>query len=187
VLGWSYTVVTRDGRVALEGAGVLLGLALVATLLGTLLLVAGRLSGEAKTSIGGPVRGALWLGTALAVAGAALAVLRVAALQVSPPSGIVALGGAAGVLALAMLATGASPGRFARALSLLWPSAAVATLAFATLAGVLGLEREGTYATAAARAAASAALVGLAALEPTPFAGPLRFAFLLALLALALA
>ena len=71
-------------------------------------------------------------------------------------------------------------------LARLWPAAVAAAFALALTAAFVGLEREGTYATAAASAAASAALLGLAALEPTPLAGVLRVAFLLALVALPL-
>jgi hypothetical protein len=50
---------------------------------------------------------------------------------------------------------------------------------------VAGVLRDGTYATSTAAAAASAALLGLAAIEPTRAPGLRRFAFLLAFLALA--
>ena len=71
-------------------------------------------------------------------------------------------------------------------LALVWPTMVALALALALAAAVLGLVRDGTYATAGASAAASSALLGLAALERTPLAGVLRVAFLLALLALPL-
>jgi hypothetical protein len=188
VLGWGFGVSTPDGRVALPGVGILLGLALVATLLGTLLLAARRLSGEsAPVAVAGPARAALWLGITLAAAGVALAAVRVARLPHASPLAVVALGVMAGLLALALLSTGRSSGWGARALALLWPAAVVGALASAFVAGVAGLQREGTYATTHASAAASAALVGLAAVEPNRLSGVLRFAFVLALLCLALA
>jgi hypothetical protein len=186
VLGWGFGVPTPDGRVALPGVGILLGLALVATLLGTLLLGAWRLSGE-SAPVARPARAALWLGVALAAAGVALAAVRVARLPHASPLALVALGVVAGLLALALLSTGRPPGWGARALALLWPAAVVGALASAFVAGVAGLQREGTYATTTASAAASAALVGLAAVEPTRLSGALRFGFLLALLSLAVA
>jgi hypothetical protein len=52
-------------------------------------------------------------------------------------------------------------------------------------ASVSGVLRDGTYATSSAAASASAALLGLAALEPTRAAGVRRLALLVSLLALA--
>jgi hypothetical protein len=56
-------------------------------------------------------------------------------------------------------------------------------LAIAIVACVSGVVRDGTYATSSAAASASAALLGLAALEPTLAPGLRRFAFVLSLLA----
>jgi hypothetical protein len=188
VLSWRFGVPTPDGRVPLAGVGILLGLALVATLLGTLLLAAWRLAGEsAPVAVAGPARAALWLGITLAAAGVALAAVRVARLPHASPLALLALGVVASLLALALLSTGRPSAWGARALALLWPAVVVGALASTFVAGVTGLQREGTYATTHASAAASAALVGLAAVEPTRLSGALRFAFVLALLSLALA
>jgi hypothetical protein len=185
VLGWSYGVATPDGRVPLPGVGVLLGLALVAGLLGTLLFAAWRLSGEA-VPVTGPARVGLWLGVALASAGLALAIARVAlAARPGLSIGPAALAAATGFLAVTLVSTRRTSVSGPRLLAILWPAAVVVALALALAAALFGLEREGTYATPATSAAASAALVGLAALEPTRLEGALRFAFLLALVALA--
>ena len=61
----------------------------------------------------------------------------------------------------------------------------MAAVALAIGLAVSGVLVEGTYATPAAAAAAATALVGLSALETTGAPGLRRFAFLLALLALA--
>jgi hypothetical protein len=185
VLGWSYGVATPDGRLPLPGVGVLLGLALVAGLLGTLLFAAWRLSGEA-VPVTGPARVGLWLGVALASAGLALAIARVAlAARPGLSIGPAALAAATGFLAVTLVSTRRTSVSGPRLLAILWPAAVVVALALALAAALFGLEREGTYATPATSAAASAALVGLAALEPTRLEGALRFAFLLALVALA--
>ena len=61
-----------------------------------------------------------------------------------------------------------------------WPSPS--SLATALLAAALSLAAEGTYATPFSVAAASAALLGLAALEATGLVAVRRLAFLVALL-----
>ena len=186
VLGWSYGVATPLGRVALPGVGVLFGLALVAGLLGTLLFAAGRSAPEAAW-VPVPARLALWLGVALAAAGLALAVARLAlAGHPGLVPGLAAPPAATGLLAVALLSTRRASVAGPRVLARLWPAAVAAAFALALTAAFVGLAREGTYATAAASTASSAALVGLAALEPTPLAGVLRVAFLLALVALPL-
>jgi hypothetical protein len=58
----------------------------------------------------------------------------------------------------------------------------LAALALAIAVAAAGVLRDGTYATP--HAAAAAALLGLAALEPTRAPGLRRFAFLLVFLAL---
>jgi hypothetical protein len=181
VLSWSYGVASPAGRISLPGVGVLLGLALVAGLFGTLLLAAWRLSGAAA-SVTGTARVALWLGVALASAGLALALTRLAA---RPGLGPAALLAATLLLAAALASTRRTSASEPRPLAFFWPMAVVTAFGLAFAAALFGLEREGTYATPFASAAASAALVGLAALEPTRLAGTLRFGFSLALLALA--
>jgi len=134
VLGWSYGVATPDGRVPLPGVGVLLGLALVAGLLGTLLFAAGRLSGEA-VSVTGPARVGLWLGAALASAGLALAIARLAlAARPGLSLGPAALAAATGFLALTLLATRRTSVSGPRLLALVWPTALVVAFVFVLLA-----------------------------------------------------
>ena len=186
VLGWSYGVATRLGRVALPGVGVLLGLALLAGLLGTSLLAAWRSSNGAAWAPR-PARLALWLAVALAVAGLGLAVARLALVaRVGLPAGPASLAAATAFLAVTLAATRTTSPSGARVLALAWPAAGAATFALALAAALVGLARDGTYATPAAAAASSAALLGLAALEPTALAPALRIAFLLALAALPL-
>jgi hypothetical protein len=66
------------------------------------------------------------------------------------------------------------------------PTAVLAAVAITVGAAVSGVLRDGTYATSSSAACASAALLGLAALEPTRAAGLRRLAFVLFLLAPAL-
>ncbi len=80
-----------------------------------------------------------------------------------------------------------TPPLFSLVAPLALPVAVMAALALAIGAAVSGVLRDGTYATPSSAACASAALLGLAALEPTSAPGLRRFAFLLAVLALALA
>lgn len=187
VLGWGYAVATPLGRVALPGVGVALGVALLAGLLGTLLLAAGR-SSPAAAWAARPARLALWLGVALASVGLAgvLARLALASGALGLPLGPLALVAAAGFLAATLAATGAHARLVPRALPFLWPAAVAAAFVLALVASLAGLVRDGTYATPVASAAASAALVGVAALERTPLAGALRAAFVLALVTLPL-
>jgi hypothetical protein len=70
--------------------------------------------------------------------------------------------------------------RFAR---FVLPLAVLAAVAIAIAVAVSGVLREGTYATSSSAASAAAALLGLAALEPTGAPGLRRFAFALFLLA----
>jgi hypothetical protein len=185
VLGWSYGVTTPDGRLPLPGVGILLSLALVAGLFGTLLLAAWRLSGDA-VPVTGPARVGLWLGVVLASTGLVLAIARLAlAARHGLFVGLAAPAAATLFLAAALVSTRRTSVSDPRLLPFFWPTAVVAAFGLAFAAALFGLEREGTYATPFASAAASAALIGLAALEPTRLAGALRFGFVLALLALA--
>lgn len=185
VLAWGFAVAAPGGRVPLAGVGVLLGAALVAALGGSLLLGAGRIAGDAGSRRA--ARAALWLAAGLAAAGSGLAAVRVASLPVAAsPIPVAGIALAALSLAASLLATRAAPPALvARAAPLALPVAVLAALALAIGLAVAGVLREGTYATPAAAAASSAALLGLAALEPTRLPGPRGFAFLLALLALA--
>jgi hypothetical protein len=87
-------------------------------------------------------------------------------------------------LIVSLLAEKPSPAALlARLLPFVLPLAALAALAIAIVAALSGVLRDGTYTTARSAAYASAALLGLAALEPTRAAGLRRFAFVLFLLA----
>jgi hypothetical protein len=185
VLAWSFVVPGEAGPVSLPGVGVLFGVSLLAALAGTLLLVAGRLSGDvaAVRSVG---RGALWIAVGAAVGALVLAVVRVAGL---PEVGAAALplGGLAVALALVVVSLLAPKPGVAELLAwvspLALPLAVLAAVANTIVAAVSGVLRDGTYATSSSAAYASAALLGLAALEPTRAAGLRRLAFVLFLLA----
>jgi hypothetical protein len=186
LLAWSFAVPTADGRVALPGVGVLLGAALVAALGGSLLLAAGRLAGEAA-GVGPVARAALWLAVGLGAVGLLLAAVRVFLLPDEaarlPLAGLAA---AVAVLAASLLATRpGTPLLLSLVAPLALPLAVLVALVLAIGAAVSGVLRDGTYATPSAAASAAAALLGLAALEPTGAPGLRRFAFLLAVLALA--
>jgi hypothetical protein len=188
VLAWCFAVPAAAGRVPLPGVGVLLGAGLIVALGGSLLLVAGRLAGGGA-DVGPVARVALWLAVGLGAGGLLLAALRVSLL----PEGaarlpLAGLAAAVAVLAASLLATRAStPPLLALVAPLALPLAVMAALALAIGAGVSGVLRDGTYATPSSAASAAAALLGPAALEPTRAPGLRRFAFLLAVLALALA
>jgi hypothetical protein len=189
VLAWGFGVPGADGRVPLPGVGSLLGAALVAGLGGSLLLAAGRLGGGAA-GVRPIARKALGLAAGLAAAGLGLAVVRTADLPVAGAAltSLAGLAIALASLAVSLLVTSpAAPGLVSRVAPLALPLAVPATLALAIAAGIVGMLRDGTYATPTAAASASAALLGLAALEPTGVPGLRRFAFVLTLLALAAA
>jgi len=97
------------------------------------------------------------------------------------------LAGAVVVLAGSLFATRPGAAPIASRLAVLaLPAAALVAVALAIAVAVSGVLRDGTYATPAAAAAAATALLGLSALEATGAPGPRRFAFLLALAALAI-
>jgi hypothetical protein len=185
VLAWTFAVPTEGGPVPLPGVGVVLGATLVAALAGTLLLLAGRLSGvTARVRPAG--QGALWLAAGTAVVALVLAIVRASDLP-DPGTAVVPLGALAVALVwliVSLLAEKPSPAALlARLLPFVLPLAALAALAIAIVAALSGVLRDGTYTTARSAAYASAALLGLAALEPTRAAGLRRFAFVLFLLA----
>jgi hypothetical protein len=188
VLAWGFDVPGAPGPLPLPGAGVLLGAALIVALGGSLLLASGRLAGGGA-GVGPVARGALWLAVGLGAAGLLLAAVRLSLLpEEAARLPLVGLAAAVGVLAASLLATRPDPPPLlSLAAPLALPLATVAALALAIGAAFSGFLRDGTYATLSATACASAALLGLAALEPTSAPGLRRFAFLLALLALALA
>ena len=185
VLAWSFGLAGGAGRVPLAGVGVLLGAALLLALGGVLLYGAARLAADGAGTRPA-ARAALWLAVLLAVAGLLLALVRWAPLAgVAAPQSALPLAGialAAGALAAALLASRApAPPLVSRAAPVVLPLAAAAAIGSAVAAGVLGVRRDGTYATPAAAACAAAALLGLAALEPTGLRSLRRFVFVLAL------
>jgi hypothetical protein len=188
VLAWSFGVPAAAGRVPLAGVGVLLGASLIGGLGGSLLLAAGRLAGDGA-GVGPVARLALWLSVGLGAAGLVLAAVRASLL----PEGVASLplaglAAAVAVLAASLLATWpGNPPVFSLLVPLALPLGVVAALALAIGGAVVGVLRDGTYASPTAAAAAAAALLGLVALEPTRAPGLRRFAFLLAVLSLALA
>jgi hypothetical protein len=187
VLAWTFALPAAGARVLLPGVGVLLGAALVAVLGGGLLLAAGRLAGGVA-SVGPAARGASWLGSGLAAAGLLLAGVRVAGLPVAGAALLPLAGLAVGAACLAssLLATRpGAPSLVSRIAPLALPLAVLAALAIAIAASISGVLRDGMYTAPYAASSAAAALLGLASLEPTRAPGLRAFAFLLALLALA--
>ncbi len=185
VLAWTFVVPGEAGPVSLPGVGVLLGVSLLAALAGTLLLVAGRLSGDV-TAVRSVGRGALWLAVGVAVGALVLAVVRVAGLAEGGAAAL-RLGGLA--LALAWVVASllaAKPGAVelsAGIARVALPLAGLAAVAVTIVAAASGVLRDGTYATSSSAAYASATLLGLAALEPTRAAPLRRLAFVVLLLA----
>ncbi|MCG6922432.1 MAG: hypothetical protein LJF15_15320 [Acidobacteria bacterium] len=195
VLSWTFGVAGETGRVVLRGVGVALGVTLVAALGGVLLLTTARLAPEASGAR--PVAvGALSAAVLAAVLGAGLTVARLTELPAgvgeSGARSLVVLVAAVGTLAASLLdATGpATPGPVAplRRTARVTGLAAALALGVAVAAGVESWWREATYATPLTTAAAAAALLGLAVLEPEArLAGTRRVLFLAALLFLLVA
>jgi hypothetical protein len=184
VLSWTFAVPSGGGRLPLPGVGLLLGAALVAALGGTLLLAAGTLAGTLD-AVRPAARGSLWAGLGLTTAAVLLAALRVAAHPGASGGGLRlgALALAASWLAGSLVATRPGPpALLGRVAPVVLPLAVLAAVAVAVFVSVSGVLRDGTYAASSAAACASAALLGMAALEPTRAAGVLRLAFALSLL-----
>lgn len=191
VLHWSFGVSTAEGRVLLPGVGVVLGAALVASLGGVLLLVAQGLAGPGS-EVRKPARLLLGAGAGLGAVGGLVAVIQLVRLT----AGIVTTANlpVAGLLVtVGLVALSVRPGRpgegvalAARLFPLLLPLAVLLTVIATLAAGVLGVVRDGTYATDAVSALAATALIGLAGLEPSRFATGCRLAFLVSLLTLTL-
>jgi len=168
--------------------GPLLAAALLSGLGGGLLVAGASLTSEAPAAR--PVgRAGLVGAAALGILGALVTSVRVVLGGGAEGTGahtVSVVLAAAGALAVALQEEsleGESPSPARSALS----AKGAAAIALATLgaAGVSGWWREGTYATLVTREAASAALVGLAALVPTSATLVLRLALLLALLRVA--
>jgi hypothetical protein len=185
VLAWTFVVPGEAGPVPLPGVGVLFGVSLLAALAGALLLVAGRLSGDVA-AVRSAGRGALWLAVTAAAVALVLAIVRVSGLP-DPGAAALPLGGlalaVAWVVGALLAAKPGAAGLLARAAPLTLPLAVLAAVAVTIGAAVTGVLRDGTYATSSSSAYASAALLGLAALEPTRAPGLRRFAFVLFVLA----
>ncbi len=188
LLRWGFALGSGPARLELRGAGLVLGLALLASLGGTLLLAAHRLAPS--------VAGAREWGLRLMVPGAALALLGAAhvALQglrqgealAGEAEGLVALVLVSGALATALAFAYRTPpppsgnGWTERATAL---AVGLAWLAVAA-AGWECWRSEGTYLCPRAATAAAAGLLGLGALAPGALPGTRRL-LLVAGLALA--
>lgn len=201
ILSWSFGAGAGTGRAPIPGVGVLFGAALLAALAGSLLLGAQQLAGDAggarsvvrRDGVVDVAVAALWAGTLLAGIGIVVALARTALLPGGALAAAVApLGGLAVITAA--LAVGlldarrpVGPAEVAATHALRATRLAATLAALAALAaGVDGFWRQGTYGTPTALTGAAAALLGLAALEPTSLAGTRRAALLAALLLLLL-
>jgi len=179
ILRWRYGIGAGGARVELPGAALVLGLALLVSLAGALSMAVHLLSAATHRSAAG------LFGQRLLVLGAGLGGLGVAVVagqglgrrEESLAAGALELGGmflAVGVLTLALIRLLAVPSAPEGAVAgaergsgrTLHLAAAAALLAAAT-AGFEGWRIEGTYATTIMAEAASAALLGLVAVQPT--------------------
>ena len=196
ILHWGYGLGAGATRLELPGAALVLGLALLVTLAGSLSMGAHLLARSPDGSR------ASRMGQSLLVLGAGLGALGVAVVAgqgLSRNEAALAAGAvdvaamliAVGVLGLALIrllaASPAGEAAGVRALSggerMLRLAAAAAMLAAAT-AGVESWQAEGTYVTAALAEAASVALLGLVAVQPTRLRLARTALFVVALLAL---
>jgi hypothetical protein len=189
-LAWRFGLGAPEVRGAIPGAGILAGLALLVTLSGSLALLAHLLTPGTPSA---PVRrfgeGALVLGATFGILAVGFALFRGAAtpaVLTASASGLVALMLATAALAAALVILlgpplpgepQAGPGQ-ADFEARIGAGLAVAA---AGLAGFEGWLRLGTYATPLAGAAASAALLALAVLEPTKLGLARKALWLLAL------
>jgi hypothetical protein len=173
LLRWGFALGSGPERVEMRGAGLVLGLALLASLGGTLLLAAHRLAPS--------VAGARGLGLQLLLPGAALSLLGAAHVAwQGVRRGTAALGEEADLLVALVLVAGALATALASAFRTPSESPSSATLgaeretalavglAWLAVAAVGGdcWRTEGTYLCPRAAAAAAAGLFGLAALAP---------------------
>jgi hypothetical protein len=176
LLRWRYALGAGGDRLELPGAALVLGVALLVTVGGTAAMAAHLLSS-------GPAPGARLFGQRLLVLGAGLgglgtAVAVVQALGRSRPAlaagalGLAALAASIGLLVVGLirLLAPVTPEtavlRAARSERLLRLAAALATAA-AAAAGVDSWRAAGSYATTRVAEAVSAAVLGLAAAQPT--------------------
>jgi hypothetical protein len=196
ILRWRYGLGAGGVRVELPGAALVLGLALLVSLAGSLSMSVHAVTAATQRSRAGLIgQRLLVLGAGLGGLGVAVAVSQgLGRSEQSIAAGALDLAAmllAVGVLVLALirlLATPATPEAEARgtvaALAgerMLYLAAAAALLAAAT-AGFEGWRTEGTYATTTVLEAASAALLGLVAVQPTRLGLPRTALFVLGLL-----
>jgi len=185
VLRWDYGLDAGDlGRVPFPGAGLLLGLTLLAALGATLLLGAARWAGGASRFVDPRVLGRRLLILAVGLGALAAGVIVSSAARLGPAPLKAAAGDVAAiVLAAAWVAwsialllrpmTGDARALSERSGRQTALAAALAVVAL-TVSGLESWVRVGSYASAPVAAAAAAALVGLSAIQPTRFAAARR-------------
>jgi len=194
VLRWAFGLGTGPARLELPGAGLLLGLTLLASWAGTVALSAHLLAPS--------VAGARTLGRRLLILAAGLASLgigftlfqglgRGSEALAAGATRVVGCALATGLLVLGLKALLATPGKADPApretgAGLLGRLAALLALVAAGAAGGEGWLRQGTYATPFVSAGVAAAILGLTALEPSRLVLTRRVAFLAALVLLLL-
>lgn len=194
ILRWGYAVGSGDSRVEIPGAGLLLGLALLATLAGTLLLGAHLLAAPQGAALGRLTgQRLLLLAAGLAVLGLGFAVAKGVSLHeaaLAASGGRVAALYAAAfalILGLVVLLEGTGPNDAARLASRAETETRMAAVLSVLAAGAAGLEgwlREGSYGTPLMAGSVAASLLGLAALQATRFATLRRGLLLAGLLSL---
>jgi hypothetical protein len=193
ILRWRYSLGAGADRLELPGAALVLGLALLVALAGTLAMAAHLLSS-------GPAPRARLLGQRLLVLAAGLAGLGLAVVVAQGlgrgrralATGALDLGAllvSTGLLVLGLtrllapVTAQVAAVRGARRERLLRGAAALALVA-AAAAGVASWRMQGSYATPAVAEAVSVAVLGLAAVQPTRFALLRGVVFLLGLVAM---
>jgi hypothetical protein len=190
VLAFRFSLGAAEAQAAIPGAGLLLGLALVVTLAGALALTAHLLTGDVPSA---PVRrfgqGALVLGAALAVLALGFVLFRgfrtpdalsASALGIVAFS-LAAVGLVAALVVLMSPASSEEPQPSSRQADFEARVGCALTVAAAAAAGFESWLRLGSYATPLTAAAASAALLALAVLEPTKLGLPRKALWLCAL------
>ncbi len=187
ILAWRFSLGPREAAVPIPGAGLLFGLAILVVLAGSMALVAHLLTPNTPAS---PVRRfgqrALVLGAGLAILAIGFVLARGSeALAASGPGLVGLMLATVGLVAALLVLLGAPASGEAEGLQRQAAVEAQITCALAVAAaGVAGLEgflRVGSYASPLTAAAASAALLALAALEPTKLALTRKALCLLAL------
>jgi hypothetical protein len=189
-LAGRFTLGAPEARAVIPGAGVLVGLALVATLAGSLALLTHLLTPKTPSE---PVRrfgqGALVLGAGLGVLAVGFVGFRGSRFPEALATGAAGLAGlmlaVAGLVAALFVLIGPPPSgeaaRWARQAGLEATIGSGLSVGAAGAAGLEGWLRLGTYATPLTAAAASAALLALAVREPTKLGLAKKALWLLAL------